>query len=204
MNNSQIKVQSILDSVDKRIQNVRSMSDEDIEEFEAELKKATEAIRGRTALVSLLAGREISDKAFETLSEKPEFLKAVEEGSKFETKQIPYYDQKAKKIMYRTAYFSTGAAMLRNANEKVLSEEDVLSAKFGINRYELRRDKNQSKMDAVSSAKKAIKRVRREKKDAELRQEIIKKDIRIKSVAELGKILMDAQPVQKITPEMRV
>ena len=204
VNNAEIRVEGILNRVDKEISKVREMTDEQIKDYEEAIKEQSSLIKDRISLVSILAGREISDKSFERLKEsgKDEFFRAVSEGATFETRQIPYYDQKAKKLMKRTVYFSPEAVMVTQATEQVVSEEELLIIKHELNRYELRRDKNQAKITALQSAQKEIKRVKRERKDTELKSELAKKQIRIKSLIEIGKKMMAENSVQKVAPEI--
>ncbi len=204
--NASVRVEGILNSVDRKIEDVRLMSDEQIKEFEEELKRQSLIVKERIDLVGLLSGRDISDKAFEHLKEinKEEFYKAVEEGATFDMKQVPYYDIKTKKMETRTVYYCTQSIMAGQASDKVASEEQMLVIRYGLNNYEKRRAKSMAKRDALNSCKKVISRIKREKKEDELKAELTAKKIKVESIVSLGRKLMEALPKQEITPEIRV
>ena len=200
--NSAIRVQSILDSVEKRIETVRGMTNEEIKEFEAELTAASLIVKERVDVVGILSGREISDKAFEHLVEigKEEFLRAINEGATFESKQVPYFDVKTKKMSTRIVYYSPQAIFAGQVTDKIANEEDMLKIKWELNHYEMRRNKSMSKRDALNSAKKAIRRVKLERKEQELNQQLEEKKIKRESIVAMGKRLMESLPVQPVNP----
>ncbi len=205
-NNMSVRAEGILNSVDRKIEDVRLMSDEQIKEFEEELKKQTLIVKERIDLVGLLSGREISDKAFDHLKEvnREEFYRAIEEGATFESKPVPYYNIKTKKMETRIVYYCPQAIMAGQATDKIASAEKMLVIKFGLNNYEKRRAKSMAKRDALNSVKKVIKRINCEKKEDKFKAELSAKKIKVESVVALGKKLMESMQKQEITPEIRV